>query len=170
MLRALGPFLLLVAMVPSVAAASAQHQFRDRSFGFALRYPNGWTLQRSISPTKQITLVQSGRSQHAITITILSWRARGTIASSIKIVQRYMGAYRHAKWTAARLGKQPARVTVLHPQTEGGVGVAEGIYLSQWKHKIYQVQITAYTSHPPKTIAAFPKVYHQILGTWRFIK
>jgi|SRR5579884_726845 len=170
MLRALVPFLLLAAIVPSVAAASPQHQFRDRSFGFALRYPNGWTLQRSIPPTKQITLVQSGHGQHAITVTVLNWRAGRTIAASVKIVQRYMGAYRRVTWRAARLGNQPARVAVLHPQTEGGVGVAEGIYLSQWKGKIYQVQISAYTSHPPKTVAAFPKVYRQILGTWRFIK
>src|SRR5579875_515430 len=169
-MRRLLPFLLLLVLLPGVAQAASEHQFRDHSFGFSLRYPSGWTLQRSIGPSKQLSLVQKGHSQHAITVTILGWHAVKNLTASLHTVKRYVGAYRHVAWSRSKLGKSTALVAVLRPETEGGVGITEGIYLSQWKGKIYQVQITSYTAHPPRTIGAFPAVYRQILTTWRFIK
>ena len=56
-----------------------------------------------------------------------------------------------------------------NPPTEGGVTIANAVYVAQWRSHVYEVTLFAEHRPAPSTLGQFPAVYLQILSTWRFI-
>jgi hypothetical protein len=78
--------------------------------------------------------------------------------------------FAHLHWSRTTLGGKAAMVGIIRPSTEGGVALSNAVLVTQWHTHIYEVSVTAYNSKPvPSRLQQFPRVYGQILRSWRFL-
>lgn len=165
--------LLLVLTSPASAFAGSWHVFRSGPLGLAIRYPGNWHAVPSYLPSsRQVQLGFAGRTNYSLTIQALPIKP----ARTLLIVMRRFHQYEQrshqllgrVQWRAARVGGHPARGTISRPATEGGVAMAEALYVTQSRHHVYQITEVAYSQRPPKSLARFPAIYQHILSTLRF--
>ncbi len=168
--------LFVLVLLPANAFAAGWHHAGGRAYGFRLSYPSHWSVSSLVEPgnTRQLTLSYQGKQVYGLTILVLNLspgRSLGQTAARFSQYERAQGnsSLIHVHWSAASLGRRRAMVGVVRPQTEGGVGQAQGIYLAPWRGKVYQVTMSAFSRHAPRTVGAFPSVYRRILATWRFL-
>ncbi len=164
--------------MPSITRSSTWHTFSSKRLGFAFRYPPGWKLiPSSVAPqaARQVIVWYQGRSNYQLNASLLPFKADRTLLATLKRFLAYERSitqstmYAQIRWTSASLGGKPALAGVLRPPTEGGVAVANGIYLSQWRSRVYEVIITSTRSPALSQLGQFPSIYRKILATWRFI-
>ncbi|MGH2443868.1 MAG: hypothetical protein ACRDFX_12005 [Chloroflexota bacterium] len=172
------PFLALAVVLggPSVSASAASWQhFVSKSLGFSLRYPRGWS-RHAVDQlgSRQLLLSNRKNQAYAFSVTIIPIKAGASSAQTLHRFVRYergLGNTTLASihWSKAQVGHRAAESGVLRPATEGGVGLAQGVYVASWKSRVYEISVTAYGKHVPSKLGGFPAVYARILATWRFI-
>ena len=180
------PLAAFAASIGPASAASASppyrsggwHSFSSKKLGFAFRYPSGWRLVRGsvgFQPATQVVVSYQGRTNYQLNAIVLPIKAGPSLTQTMKRFLAYERTatqstmYDQIRWTSPTLGGQPAKAGVLRPPTEGGVAIADAIYISQWRSRVYEVVLTSNRSPAPSQPSQFPSIYRQILSTWRFI-
>lgn len=168
------PLLALVVMSTSASAASWR-TFSSKPLGFALRYPTGWKALSIAQPGgQQIQFSNPGSTTYTVDVTVLKLNG-GSSASTLK--KRFLAFEQRAgngqlatvHWSAATLAGRHGIGGVYIPATEGGVAVANGIYVVPWKARTYVINLLSVQKPSPRSLSRFPSIYRQILATWRFL-
>ncbi len=166
--------LVCTLVVPASAFAGSWRLFRGGSLGLTVRYPSTWHIAASyVSSSRQVTLGYSGRTNYSLMIQVLPIKPAGnlrvTLQRSIAYEQHSAGTLSgHLNWRPARVGIHPSIATIVRPSTEGGVAMAEAIYVTQSRHHVYVITEVAYSHPSPSNLGRFPAVYRQILQTLQF--
>lgn len=156
---------LAVLATPISASAKSWQTFRSPHLAFAVQYPPGWHVTGS--PTVGPVGLQSGT--YSINIQVLPVRPAATIVQTTRQVTQSDSTFSRVRWTRTTLGGRPAMVGVDSPPTEGGVPISDGIYISSWRGRVYEVIFAAYHKPAFRRLNQFPSVYGQIFRTWRFL-
>jgi hypothetical protein len=164
--------LLALAAVPRDVHAAGWRPYLSHKYGFALRYPAGWHVTSSYLPgSKQVAFGIQGKTPYSLTVVVLPF---GPQRSLDRVVQRFKTYVRTtgqtvagAHWSPVRVGKSKAMATVERPSTEGGVSLAEGLYLTQSRSRTFEIIAIAYGHPAPAKLGSFPVVYKQMLAAWR---
>lgn len=168
------PLLALILSSGHVLAAS-WHVYSSKPLGFAVHYPATWKVLAVAQPgMKQIQFTYQGKSTYTVDVTILNLdggKSRTTLKQRFLAFERRSGnpSIATMHWGAITLGHRPGIGAVYIPTTEGGVSVANGMYVIPWKAHTYVVNVQSVQKPAPKTLARFPAIYKQMLATWRFI-
>ena len=180
--------LLAALILPASASAAsprATHHasipwrvYRNTRLGFAFRYPANWALNAGNPASKtgdQVAIEYPGRGNYSLTAEILPISATPSLSETLQRVIAYQRSvthsalFAHIAWSRTSLGGRPAEAGVLRPSTEGGVPVSNGIYVTQWRSRVYQITIFSEHKPPFSRLSQFPSIYGRILATWRFI-
>ena len=165
------PLVLLAGLAfPLIASASSWRQFSSKSFGFSVKYPAGWILSKTDVP-QQVSIQHTGSKTYSLQISVIPVKPARTIGATMARVKAYAvsrgdASLRSVRWSATSLGGRPALAGVLHPPTEGGVAIADGIYVAASKKHVYELTSVAYGA---RSLAQFPSVYRTMLSSWHFL-
>ena len=165
-MRRLAPIAALVLLAtPLHVSAKSWQTFRSPNLAFSVQYPPGWhvTGSATVGPVG----LQSGT--YSINIQVLPVRPASSIQQTTRQVTRTDPTFARVQWTRTTLGGRPAMVGVDSPPTEGGVPISDGIYISGWRGRVYEVIFAAYHKPAVRRLSQFPAVYGQIFRTWRFL-
>jgi hypothetical protein len=175
MRRLLFALVLLILAAPTTASASSWHQFSSKKLGFSVQYPPTWHLVKGTQGgVPQVTLTYQHGQLFLVSISVLPIKGSSSRTQTLSRFIRYEKGTGNLtltsiQWKAVKLGGKQASSGVVRPQTEGGVGLAQGIYVASSGARVYEITLVAYGKHPPVNITRFPSIYRQILGTWRFV-
>jgi hypothetical protein len=166
------PALLLLILLPATAGAASWRSYASRSLGVSLKIPSNWSVNTppGLETSPSVVLSYAGRPPYAITIAMTGIKPARSLASTVKLVMAHDPSLRGIHWSKASIGGKPALAGVSVPQTEGGVGLANGIYVTSTKGHVYSITILAFHRPPPTRLSQFPAIYRQILGTLRFAR
>ena len=173
MRRALILTILAAALVPGVTSAASWRHYSSKVLGFTIKYPSDWKVLQS-APSQPVSIQRSGSTVYSITVAVLPIKPSHSIAATMARTRSYehqIGntTFASIHWQQVRVGGKPGMAGVLRPPTEGGVPVANGIYVLASRAHVYQVTVVAFEKPAPKTLSRFPSVYRQILGSWRYL-
>ena len=174
MRRALVFASILLFTAPSATAAAGWHNFSNRGLGFKFRYPSSWHLTTATTGNvKQVTAFSTD-TRYSLTAELYPVKASSSLSGTLRKYVTYARsingpAVTHYRWVRTTLARRPAEGTVTYPATEGGVHLADGLYVLSAGRRIYSVEIETRGNKLPKSLAAFPSVYRQIFKTWRFL-
>lgn len=166
--------LVSVLLIPASAFAGSWRLFRGTSLALTVRYPSSWRAAVSNVPgAHQVVLGYTGNANYSLTIQVLPIKPAG----NLHVMLQHFTAYeqrnhgplsgRH-NWQTARSGTHPAMATIVRPSTEGGVAMAQALYVTQSRHHVYAITEVAFSHPSPSNLGSFPKIYRQILQTLRF--
>jgi hypothetical protein len=168
------PFLALIVTSGSASAASWR-SFSSKPLGFSVRYPTGWKALNITQPGgKQVQFSNPGATTYTVDVTILQLNA----GKSVKILKQRFLAFEQrignaplasVHWSSVTLGRRNGIGGVYISATEGGVAVANGVYVVPWKSRTYVVNILSVQKPSPHSLNRFPAIYKQILASWRFL-
>ncbi|MDQ2742743.1 MAG: hypothetical protein M3Z66_10690 [Chloroflexota bacterium] len=171
-------FALLLLLVPLLSVlpvhAASWKAFHSRQLAFSLRYPPGWHVSESYVPgNRQVVFGYQGRSNYSLTVQLLPVHPARSIGQTLRRVMTYERSTGQVLvsgkgWKSAAIGRYPAMVAVTKPPTEGGVSVAQAIYVTQSRKHVYTIVDVAYAQHAPSSPHNFPSVYRQMLSSLRF--
>jgi hypothetical protein len=167
---------LLALIITSASASAASWPlYSSKPLGFALRYPTGWkALSVSQPGGKQIQFSNPGATTYTVDVTILQLNG----GTSVKVLKQRFLAFEQrignaplvsVHWSHITLDRRNGIGGVYIPATEGGVAVANGVYVVPWKSRTYVVNILSVQKPSPRSLNRFPIIYKQILATWRFL-
>lgn len=165
--------LLLALTAPASAFAGSWRLFRSAPLALTVRYPRAWRATPSYLPgNKQVQLGYSGRVNFSLTIQALPIKPAGKLVVAFNrfrgYEQRNHQSLAGMRWRVARVGGHVARGAISRPATEGGVAMAEALYVTQSRHHVYEITEVAYSHPTPASLARFPAIYQHILSTLRF--
>jgi hypothetical protein len=161
---------IFAALTPSVEAQSWR-VFSSKQLHMRIKYPAGWKAAISALPgNRSVQVSKAGNPPYSLSITLISLRPSSKLAASVRkyVHSQLPGATSLAcsHWTATRVGRSAALVTLQWPPTEGGVTLSQAIFLVQSKSHLYQIMETGYGSKPIRRLSSFPSVYAAMLKTW----
>lgn len=165
--------LLIVLAAPASTFASSWRVFRSGPLGLEVRYPRTWHAVPSYLPgNTQVQLGYAGRTNYSLTIQVLPIKPAGKFVAVMRRFNQYQQRTHQSlgrmHWRTVRVGGQVARGTIVRPPTEGGVAIADALYVIRSRHHVYEITEAAY-SHPlPSSLPRFPAIYQRILSTLRF--
>ena len=166
---------LALTLTTTSASAASWHVYSSTAMGFSLHYPSGWKALNIAQPgVKQIQFSYPGPTPYTVDVTILSLNGGPSLAT---LKARFLAFERRSgngsvaamHWSTVTLGGRHGIGAVYVPATEGGVSVANGMYVVPWKGRTYVVNLQSVRKPAPKTLSGFPAIYRQILATWRFL-
>ena len=166
---------LALALTTAYASAASWHVYSSTTLGFSLRYPAGWKVLNIAQPgAQQIQFSYPGAIPYTVDVTVLSLNGGPSVAT---LKSRFFAFERRSgngsivamHWSTVTLGKRRGIGAVYIPATEGGVSVANGMYVVPWKSRTYVVNLQSVQKPAPRTLSGFPPIYRQILATWRFL-
>ncbi|HLJ68449.1 MAG TPA: hypothetical protein VKX16_13925 [Chloroflexota bacterium] len=164
---------LAVSLTPAISFASGWRTLSSQSLGFTVHYPAGWRVtSTSQVGVRQVSIQQQGTS-YAVTISILNVRPGRSAADTVRrflAFERRLGEgmFARVRWEPSLLGGRASMAGVATPPTEGGVGLSLGVYVAGWRSHIYEVTLLDNHQPPLHSLGSFPRVYAQIIGSWRF--
>jgi len=166
-------FVLFCAMVLlplSAQAAPAQRVFSNRIMAFSARVPDNWQVQ-AIGVQLAHTVLFLAPHNHNInmSVRIIPIIASSTVAQTTRRAYRADPVLKGLHFNATSIGGRPAMVTVLKSSTEGGLYIADLIYITQWNRRVYEIIGFSIHKPPYSRISQFPAVYQQILRSWRWL-
>jgi hypothetical protein len=167
--------LLGLTMTSGSTSAASWRTYSSKPLGFAVSYPDGWKALSMAQPGgKQIQFSNPGATKYTVDVTILQLKG-GTTVNVLKkrflaFEQRLGNApLASVHWGPISLGHRNGIGGVSIPATEGGVAVANGVYVVPWKARTYVVNILSVQKPSPQSLNRFPTIYKQILATWKFL-
>ncbi|MGH2449340.1 MAG: hypothetical protein ACRDFS_12160 [Chloroflexota bacterium] len=157
-----------LAVVPMSASAASWHSFHNKALGLSLRYPGNWHAQVELQHgNRSVLLSHRGKASYAMTITLMPRRGRN-LGRTLSVLRGDVPALAHVRWQRTTLAHRNAETALFHPSTEGGVNVSEDVIVAQWRGRAYEIVEVSYARHRLTRIDQFPRVYRQILATWKW--
>jgi hypothetical protein len=163
----------LTALAPSMALAGGWRTYHSSALGVSFRYPKTWHLTSATTGGIRQVTVFSTTTRDSLVVRVLPIKPasspHGTLTRYLAYTLQLDGptAARY-HWTATRLAGRRAEGAVAHPSTEGGVSQAIGVYVVGAGKHVVNLTMQTQTTHTPRTLAQFPRVYRQIVASWRF--
>jgi hypothetical protein len=152
---------ILMLTAPSATAAAGWHNFSNRGLGFKFRYPSSWHLTTAVTGNvKQVTAFSTD-TRYSLTAELYPVKASSSLSGTLRKYVAYARsingpAVTHYRWVRTTLARRPAEGTITYPATEGGVHLADGLYVLSAGRHVYSVEIETRGNKLPKSLAAFP--------------
>lgn len=165
--------LLLVLAAPASVFAGSWRLFQSRPLALSVRYPRTWHAVASYLPgDDQVQLGHAGPTNYSLTIQALPIKPAGKFVAVMQRFHQYQRRTHQSPgrvhWRTVRVGGHLAGGTISRPPTEGGVAMADALYVMRSRHHVYEITEVAYGHPSPANLARFPAVYQHILSTLRF--
>jgi hypothetical protein len=165
---------ILFLIAPTATTAAGWHNYSSRSLGFKFSYPSTWHLVTTAAENVKQLSAFSADARYSITAdvypAVTTSSLSGTLRTYLVYARAVSGpAVTHYHWFRTTFARRPAEGTITYPATEGGVHLADGLYVLNAGRHIYSVEISTTGKNLPRSLAAFPAVYREIFKSWRFL-